>query len=219
MNIPASNASDLAEVLREIRELGGAPVGPSALAAPLGFPSDWKTIRDWTAFESVLERYASEVIVARDWPATVKAWDLARQGHSAELLEFDRQWHPGDSSALSEASWRVGRRQLHRMRPLRDLRVVQRYLAAVDSGAARGWHPLVYGVFLDAYGVPLRQGLAHYAHQTAGGWVDSVLRVRDWSRAEGEASAARVCASLVPRMPSLPDASLFTTVPGFGVRS
>ena len=49
--------------------------------------------------------------------------------------------------------------------PLRDERVVQRYLAAVESGEAHGWHTLVYGLTLVVYSLPLRQGLLGYAHQ------------------------------------------------------
>ena len=43
-------------------------------------------------------------------------------------------------------------------RPLRDQRLVQRYLTAVEQGEAQGWHTLVYGLTLAVYSLPLRQG-------------------------------------------------------------
>jgi len=63
-------------------------------------------------------------------------------------------------------SRRVGQSQLQKLRPLRDQRMVQRYLQAVDGGQANAWHTLVYGLTLAVYSLPLRQGLLGYAHQT-----------------------------------------------------
>jgi hypothetical protein len=65
----------------------------------------------------------------------------------------------------------VGRAQLQRLRPLRDQRIVQRYLHAVDYGLASGWHTLVYGLTLAVYSLPLRQGLLGYAHQATRGYI------------------------------------------------
>jgi urease accessory protein UreF len=122
---------------------------------------------------------------------------------------MDQSWNPGDGPGMEEASWRVGRRQLNRLRPLRDLRVVQKYLSALDAGTVRGWHPMVFGVVLAAFGIPLRQGLVHYATQTATGWCDAVLRIREWPREEGELAVERVCAPLSRCMPPLPNSELF----------
>ena len=46
---------------------------------------------------------------------------------------------------------------------------IQRYLSAVESGRAEGWHTLVYGLTLAVYSFPLRQGLLHYARETISG--------------------------------------------------
>jgi urease accessory protein UreF len=65
----------------------------------------------------------------------------------------------------------VGKIQLKRLRPLRDQRLVQRYLRAVQAGEACGWHTVVYGLILSLYSLPLRQGLLSYAQQTARGFI------------------------------------------------
>ena len=67
------------------------------------------------------------------------------------------------------ASRKIGAVQLQRLKPLRDERTVQRYLSAVESGRADGWHTLVYGLTLAVYSFPLRQGLLHYARETISG--------------------------------------------------
>ena len=60
---------------------------------------------------------------------------------------------------------------------MRDQRVVQRYLQAVEGGQANGWHTLVYGLTLAVYSLPLRQGLLGYAHQTTRGFIYSAARM------------------------------------------
>ena len=77
---------------------------------------------------------------------------------------------------FASASRRVGHAQLQRLRPLRDERIVQRYLHALDTGEAHGWHTLVYGLTLVVYSLPLRQGLLGYAHQTTRGFIHSAAR-------------------------------------------
>ena len=70
-----------------------------------------------------------------------------------------------------QASQRVGKTQLKRLRPLRDQRLVQRYLHAVQAGEAQAWHTVVYGLVLSLYSLPLRQGLLSYAQQTTRGFI------------------------------------------------
>ena len=56
---------------------------------------------------------------------------------------------------------------------MRDQRLVQRYLTAIEGGQARGWHTLVYGLSLAMFSLPLRQGLQNYVEQTIRGFVSS----------------------------------------------
>ena len=85
---------------------------------------------------------------------------------------------------FARASQRVGRSQLRKLRPLRDQRMVQRYLQAVEGGLAHGWHTLVYGLTLEVYSLPLRQGLLGYAHQTTRGFIYSAARMLRLSERE-----------------------------------
>jgi urease accessory protein UreF len=51
--------------------------------------------------------------------------------------------------------------------------VIRRYWQAAESGQASAWHVIVYGVALAVFAVPLREGLAHYAHRTTTGLINS----------------------------------------------
>jgi urease accessory protein UreF len=117
-------------------------------------------------------RYVKERVIAEEWPLIIRAHSLATSGNFRAILALDLEWggHFG-MRPEAEASFRVGQRQLNRLRPLRDARVVQRYLAAVESGQAHGWHPIVFGVVLAVFGVPLRHGLLHFARQVASGFL------------------------------------------------
>jgi urease accessory protein UreF len=96
------------------------------------------------------------------------------------LLELDLQLAKNPAvESLQLASRHVGKRQLNRLRAMKDLRLVQRYREAVNEGKAFGWHTLVYGVVLSTYSLPLRQGLLHYGRQTLGGFIGTAARSLD----------------------------------------
>ena len=102
----------------------------------------------------------------------LRAHALGAAGQARELLELDREWGRRIGMLpFAEASLRVGQRQLSRLRPMSDLPVVRRYLEAIHRGRAHGWHPVVYGLVLATFSIPLRQGLMHYADQTLGGFL------------------------------------------------
>jgi len=77
---------------------------------------------------------------------------------------------------FANASRRVGHQHVRAMRPIRGERLVQRYLAAVESGEANGWHMIVYGITLALFSLPARQGMMHYAYRTMGGLVQAAAR-------------------------------------------
>ena len=167
------------EVLGEVRSLA-ATLGSPATVLTRDFPTPIR-LTSVPAFRAFRDRYVRDVLTAQEWPLITEAYEFARCGHARELIAADQAWSQRMATAIQsgqgwpvagfgEASFRVGQRQLNRLRPLRDLRVVQRYLTAIEVGEARGWHPLVYGVVLAAYGMPLRQGLLHFAQQTLGGF-------------------------------------------------
>ena len=147
-------------------------------------------------------RVGSDVLVSvRDYVLTDDQWQVVLGGSF------------GDGSlrrtGTHVASFRVGQRQLNRLRPLRHERVVQKYLAAIEAGEAHGWHPLVYGVMLAVFNLPLRQGLVNFAAQTLGGLVTSVARHHRLPERECQALLGDATARLPGALPPLPAASPF----------
>ncbi len=61
---------------------------------------------------------------------------------------------------------------------------MQRYLLAIESQKARGWHTLVYGVSLAMFSLPLRQGLQNYIEKTVQGFIYSSAKSLRLSEAE-----------------------------------
>jgi urease accessory protein UreF len=126
-----------------------------------------KLIRDTATLRSFLEAYAHRLLLPIELRAIARAWTHASRCETRELIALDQELSSEPLlNFLAHPSKQVGQFQLSLLRPMRDQRVVQRYLAAVDAQQAQGWHTLVYGLTLFIYSVPLRQGLCHYAEQT-----------------------------------------------------
>jgi urease accessory protein UreF len=74
---------------------------------------------------------------------------------------------------------------LSRLKVCRDLRVVQRYLAAVEDGQAHAWNPIVFGVAMAAFNLPYRSGLLHYASTLLRGFAERCrprnVPLADWT--------------------------------------
>ena len=124
-----------------------------------------------------LEAYQSQILIPLELPAIQRAFRHASRNETRELVGFDRQLEEELAlKSFANASRRVGQAQLKRLRPLRDHRLLQRYLRAVDDGLAHGWHTLVYGVTLSVYSLPVIQGLNSYEKQTLLGFMHAVSR-------------------------------------------
>ena len=161
------------------RENGGVNARDVAAGDVLDWPEDfgWPVAGDLFPAEAAsaegmsgdFQRALMASVTGEDWPTIIRAHEAASRGDWRGLLALDREWgaRPGRCGKVAEASYRAGQRQLGRMRPMRDVRVVQRYLEAVEAGTARGWHPVVYGMVLAVHSIPLRQGLAHHAMRMA----------------------------------------------------
>jgi len=137
-------------------------------------------IHSLPALRKFLHSYAHEVLGPHEFRHIYEAFKFVNQNYTRELLALDLQI--AQEPALKEfqlSSRHVGKRQLNRMRALKDLRTLQRYREAVNEGKAYGWHTLVYGVVLSTYSIPLRQGLLHYGRQTLRGFVQSAARALD----------------------------------------
>jgi len=144
-----------------------------------------------------LRSYQSQILLPFELPAIQSAQGHAARHEVRELVALDQSL--AGQPILSEfaaASRRVGQSQLRKLRPLRDQRVVQRYLHAVESGEAHGWHTLVYGLTLAVYSLPLRQGLLGYAHQTTRGFIYSAARMLSLSELQCRALFDSLCAGL-----------------------
>lgn len=109
--------------------------------------------------------YGAEGCLERvELPCILAAYQCAREGRTRELMALDRALAGGAPwLAYREISRAVGHRILLGLAPLRDDRMMARYLKAVDSGGSPGHHLVVYGLLMAIYGQPLRQGLADYA--------------------------------------------------------
>jgi urease accessory protein UreF len=136
-----------------------------------------RPVQDISSLRRFLQSYHREILIPLELVAIRAAHGHVARHEVRELVELDRQL--ASQAVLrnfASASQRVGQTQLQKLRPLRDQRVVQRYLHAVENGEAYAWHTLVYGLTLAVYSLPLRQGLIGYAHQTTRGFIYSAAR-------------------------------------------
>jgi urease accessory protein UreF len=144
-----------------------------------------------------LQDYQARILLPLELPAIHSAYGHATRHELRELVALDQSLNrQAILSELAAASRRVGQSQLRKLRPLRDERVIQRYLHAVESGEAHGWHTLVYGLTLAVYSLPLRQGLLGYAHQTTRGFIYTAARMLRLSERQCRALFDSLCANL-----------------------
>jgi urease accessory protein UreF len=131
-----------------------------------------KPVQDFRSLSRFLRAYQAEILLPLELPAIQSAHGHAAKNELREMLAFDRALAARRQlQEFAEPSRRIGQAQLQKLRPLRDQRFVQRYLHAVETGEAHGWHTLVYGLTLALYSLPLHQGLLGYAHQTTRGFI------------------------------------------------
>ena len=114
----------------------------------------------------LLERYRVTLLEPMELPAVTAAHRHAARGEALELIALDEslagthlEW-----LQLAPASQRFGTDHLKRLQPLRDERVVQRFLAAACKGRTPANHPVVFGLTMAVFSIAPRQGLADYAH-------------------------------------------------------
>jgi urease accessory protein UreF len=156
-----------------------------------------RPVRDVPSLRTFLRQYRDRILLPLELPAIQSAHSHATRHEVRELIAQDRQL--ADEPVLQSfaaASRRVGRSQLQKLRPLRDQRLVQRYLQAVETGQAHGWHTLVYGVTLAIYSLPVRQGLLGYSHQILRGFIYSATRSLGLSERQCVKIFDELCADL-----------------------
>jgi urease accessory protein UreF len=156
-----------------------------------------RPVQDTASLRQFLRRYHKRMLVPFELPAIQAAHGHAERNELRELVALDQDL-AGEPvlQTFATASQRVGQSQLRKLRPLRDQRIVQRYLQQVENGGAHGWHTLVYGLTLAIYSLPLRQGLLGYAQQTTRSFIYSAARSLRLSERECRGLFAESCADL-----------------------
>ena len=156
------------------------------------------------ALREFLVAYYERILLPHELPAIQNAFTHAGRNEVRELIALDQQLAREPMLAdWAAASRRVGQAQLQKLRPLRDERGVQRYLAAVETHEAHGWHTLVYGLTLAVYSLPLRPGLLGYAHQTMRGFIQAASRSLPLTEVDCRALFEELCAPLPGAVESL----------------
>lgn len=178
-------------------------------------PGSLEQIEDVAGLKFFLDMY-----VARHLPgelkSIVKAHGHASAGEARELLALDKKLGTQpEMLAFAAASRRVGQSQLRKLRPLRDHRVLQRYVAAFDAGAAKAWHTIVYGIMLAVYSFPLRQGLLRYTEATLAGLVTAVEKKGRLPEDECE----KLLNNIYAQMPKCVESALTNTHAQIGLSS
>ena len=154
-------------------------------------------VRDLATLRQFLCGYQAHILVPRELPTIQRGYLHAARHELRELVILDQQVARDSAmEPFAAASRRVGASQLRKLRPLRDERVVQRYLGAVEAGQAHGWHTLVYGLTLAVYSLPLRQGLLGYAHHTTRGFIYAAASTLRLSPEEHQSLFDDLCAEL-----------------------
>lgn len=156
-----------------------------------------ESIKDVQSLEKFLTKFRDEVLAAVDLPVICRAHQLASANQGVELISFDQEFGKRPQlGKLTLPSREAGKRQLKRMHPLRDHKVVQKYLRAHENGSAAGWHSIVYGLTMAVYAIPLRQALLNYSEKTISVMAESAMFSRQFSVLECQALVEKVLATL-----------------------
>jgi urease accessory protein UreF len=161
---PRAAAAEAALLVSRLGDAGEA-LSAAGLAAALALPA----LAGREELPAFLATFRERLLLGVELPAVYRAAGHAAAGEARELVALDAALAPRfPRGAFAAASRRVGRHQLRRLHPLRDVRVVRRYLAAVEAGAAPGHHVVVFGLVVGVFMLPPRPALAHYALVTHG---------------------------------------------------
>jgi urease accessory protein UreF len=170
---PERSALSEAADLRALEEQLGSPDEATAINSA-AFAASLTNIRTPDQLREFLTQFQTKTIAQEELPTILRAYNHARRNEVREIIALDRSLKETfTNEALANASERVGRNQLRKMRGLKTERVVTRYWDAVYQKEAHGWHTVVFGVVLAVYSIPLRQGLNHYGQQTIRGFVEA----------------------------------------------
>src|SRR5215218_3613558 len=198
---PSSPAELLGDTLPLLEQVVSAE--SVSVTGALTHALELRSVTDLPSLRNFLDAYRKEILLPVEFPAIVRAYQHAARGEANELIALDSELaNEGAIRPFAIASCRVGQRQLSKLRPMRDQRLVQRYLAAIEAGRAKGWHTLVYGVSLAMFSLPLRQGLQNYANQTLQGFIQSAARSLRLTEGDGITLFAAHSTQVLPAISS-----------------
>ena len=170
---PERNALSDAADFRALEEQLGSPDEATAISSE-AFAASLINIRTPDQLREFVAHFQTKTLAHDELPTILRAYNHARRNEAREIIALDRSLKDAfPSEALANASERVGRNQLRKMRGLKTERVVTKYWDAVYKKEAYGWHTVVFGVVLAVYSIPLRQGMNHYGQQTIRGFVEA----------------------------------------------
>lgn len=163
-----------------------------------------KPVENFRTLREFLKNYRAQILLPLELPAIRDAFNHASHNELRELVALDQKIAAEPLlNNFAEASRRVGQSQLQRLRPLRDSRFVQRYIAAVDAGEAHGWHTLIYGLTLAVYSLPLRQGMHRYAVETMRGFIHAAGRSLHFSETKAAKLLEELCTDAPEKIEAL----------------
>ncbi|MBM3846727.1 MAG: hypothetical protein FJ405_10655 [Verrucomicrobia bacterium] len=161
-------------------------------------------VTDLDTLRRFLRTYQSRILLPLELPAIHQACLHAAAHRTRELIQLDQQLLASvQFLEFANASRRTGQAQLRKLKPLRDVRILQRYLSAVELNQAQGWHTVVFGLTLAVYSVPLRQGLLGYSQQVLRGFMHMAGKRFPVSAADIEELMAELNAPLPVALGSL----------------
>ena len=154
-------------------------------------------VQNEETLRAFLADYHERILVPHELPAIQRAYYHTTRHEVRELCEYDRQLaEHAARQPFAEASRRVGQTELLKLRPLRDERIVRRYIEAVERKEDHAWHTLVYGLTLALYSMPLRQGLLGYGFQTTRGFIYAAAKPLRLSEKTCRTLLEELCADL-----------------------
>ena len=105
-------------------------------------------------------------ILENELVVVTKTMKLSKEGEISAILNLDRSAKSSFGSLeLFQKSILAARHQLQCLSPLSDHLGLREYRKAVEKKTCFGFQPIVYGLFFEAYSIPIRQGLSYYADQ------------------------------------------------------
>ena len=162
-------------------------------------PLEIETVTNLREFRVFLARYEKEIFCDIELPAVHSAYWFSNRGQFKELLSLDAKLTASPSLELfSEESLHVGREHLRMLQPMYDQRMVQRFRKCVINGEAKGWNPIVFGMFLSIHSIPVREGLLQFGRQTWSGFINGIREQRGFPESE----CSQLLKKYMDRLPS-----------------